>query len=514
MALLPTPILDYTDKDFESMRVRMISMIRQTFTGWTDFNVANFGNIILEMLAFVLDVTGKYQDNQAAEAFMVKATQRKNLIALAKQIGFVPQNAFAASVDLTFTLGAIPANNVVIPEGTIVRTTDVTGAVEFRLLSDLTILAAANPPIGLGSVENSEEVQDIFASNALPNQEYDLTAVPFLEVVALQATNGIYTQVDNFLRSRSDDRHFVIIVDQNDRARVRFGNGVNGEIPTGSITVDTKSGGGEVGNVEVGDIDRIEGTFVDVLLNPVTVSVSNATKASGGLNRQSNESIRIQAPESLRVLTRTVAREDYEIAAETKVSGVARALMLTSDQDLAFDENAGTLFIIPQGGGDPSQALLDEVAAIFTTRFEDGGLPKTVTFNLTTAAAVYNVINVFAVVFLNQGASPSGTREDIEAALTAFFAVLNEDGSKNTEVDFGFNLKDVDGVPVGEIAHSRVFDEITNQPGVRKLGDSLTEQTLNGLHQDVAILLREFPQLGTVTLIDGDTGQPLPAVAS
>lgn len=509
MALLPTPILDYTDKDFESMRVRLISLIRQAFPGWTDFNVANFGNILLEMFAFVLDVTGKYQDNQAAEAFMVKATQRKNLIALAKQIGFVPANAFAASVDTTFTLGAVPANNVVLPEGSTVRTTDVTGAIEFRLLGDLTILAAANPPIGIGSVENSEEIQDIFASNALPNQSFVLSANPFLEVVALQATNGIYTQVDNFLRSRSDDRHFVIVVDQNDQAKVSFGNGVNGEIPTGSITVDAKSGGGEVGNVEAGDIDRIDGTFVDVLLNPVTVTVTNPTKASGGLNRQSNESIRIQAPESLRVLTRTVAREDYEIAAVNKVSGVARALMLTSDQDLSFDENAGALFIIPHGGGTPSQAVLDEVAAIFTTRFENGGLPKTVTFNLTTAGAVYNTIDVFAVVFLNEGASPSGTREDIEDALARFFAVLNDDDSINTEVDFGFNLKDVDGNPVGEIAHSRVFDEITGVAGVRKLGDSLTEATLNGLHQDVSILLREFPQLGTVTLVNGNTGLAL-----
>jgi hypothetical protein len=510
MALLPTPILDYTDKDFDSMRVRLISLIRQAFPDWTDFNVANFGNILLEAYAFVLDVTGKYQDNQAAEAFLVKATQRKNLIALAKQIGFVPANAFAATADVTFTLGAVPANDVVIPEGTLVRTTDVTGAVEFRLLEDLTILAATNPPIGIGTVENSELVQDLFASNSLPNQEFSLSASPFLEIEALAATNGIYTQADNFLRSRPEDRHFVVIVDQNDRARVRFGNGVNGEIPVGTITVDFKTGGGSVGNVEAGDIDRIEGTFVDVLLNPVTVTVTNATQASGGLNRQSNESIRIQAPESLRVLTRTVAREDYEIAAETKISGVARALMLTADQDLSFDENSGTLFIIPQGGGTPTQTLLDEVAAIFTTRFEDGGLPKTVTFNLTTAGAVYKTINVFAVVYLHQGASPAGTRADIEDALERFFAVLNEDGSKNTEVDFGFNLKDVDGNPVGEIAHSRVFDQITAQPGVRKLGDSLTEATLNGLHQDVTILLREFPQLGTVTLIDGDTGQPLP----
>lgn len=508
MSLLPINT-DYSDKDFDSIRLRLISMARQVFPTWTDYNVANFGNILVELFAFVLDVVAKYQDNQAAEAFLAAATQRKNLIALAKQFGFIPSNAGAATVDATFRLTTVPANDVQIPEGTICRTTSPTGNIDFRLLNDLVILAGTNPPIAIGTIENSEENTDNFASNSLPNQSFALSTSPFVAIESIIATNGIYTQVNNFLRSRSNDRHYVVVVDQNDRATVRFGNGINGEIPQGSIVVNYTTGGGATGNVEPNTIRTVVGSFTDVLANTVTVTVNNDVAADGGIDRQSNESIKVQTPESLRVLTRTVAREDYEIAATTKIASVARALMLTSDQDLSIDENTGFLFIIPVSGSTPSQALKNQVAAIFTTRFEDGGLPKTVTFTLNVADPVYLDIDVFAVVFLEQGANPATVDSGVRSDLADYFAVLNDDQTPNTNVDFGFNLKNADGTPAAEIAHSDVFDVISANNGVRKLGDSLTEQTLNGLHRDVTLSLREFPRLGTVTLINGDTGLPL-----
>jgi len=73
---------DYTDKDFDSLRLRLQSLVGSVFPDWTDFNVANFGNILLEMYAFVGDVLGFYQDNQARESRLLTATQRKNLIGL------------------------------------------------------------------------------------------------------------------------------------------------------------------------------------------------------------------------------------------------------------------------------------------------------------------------------------------------------------------------------------------------------------------------------------------------
>lgn len=48
---------DYTNKDFDSLRLRLQSLARSVFPTWTDFN---FGNILLELYAFVLDVVVIY----------------------------------------------------------------------------------------------------------------------------------------------------------------------------------------------------------------------------------------------------------------------------------------------------------------------------------------------------------------------------------------------------------------------------------------------------------------------
>jgi hypothetical protein len=67
-------------------------------------------------------------------------------------------------------------------------------------------------------------------------------------------------------------------------------------------------------------------------------------------------------------------------------------------------------------------------------------------------------------------------------------------------------IKDADGNPVGEIAWSDVFNVIRDTDGVRKIGDRQGDLKLNSLPADIRLGIKEFPVLGTVTLIDGDTG--------
>ena len=97
-----------------------------------------------------------------------------------------------------------------------------------------------------------------------------------------------------------------MLVDQNDRATVRFGNGTSGAPPSGTISASYKTGGGAGGNVEAGSLVVIEGVFNNAHGRPVQVSVTNTEPASGGSDRQSVASAKLLAPESLRTLTRTV----------------------------------------------------------------------------------------------------------------------------------------------------------------------------------------------------------------
>ena len=501
MSLL-APTTDMTDKDFDSLRARLLALVQSVFPDWSDFEVASFGNILVEMYAFVGGVITYYLDSQARESRLATATQRKNVIALARMLGYKLHGARAATAEVRLSLSRQPTADVPIPAASVVRTREVTEPVRFQLLADVLIPAGADPPVALAVVEHSQTHEQLFDAAGLADLDVPLDYGPYLDGSALvSAANGTYDERDSLLGSGPADRHFVVLVDQNDRATLRFGNGTSGAPPTGTIRATYKTGGGAAGNVDAGRLVVLEGAFTDVHGRPVQVSVTNPDKASGGTDRQSLASAKLLAPESLRAPTRTVSREDFEINAR-RVPEVARALMLTSNEDRSIEENSGILYVIPQGGGAPTPALKNAVLRQVTEVY-----PCTLTFQVRVQDPVYHAINVSARVYLAQGQAPGAVRDVIRARLAEMFRISLLDGTPNPQVDFGFNVKDSGGNPAGEVAWSDVFNVIRDTPGVRKIGDLHGDLLLNGLPADVKLGIRDFPVLGpTVTLVNGDTG--------
>jgi hypothetical protein len=217
VATLPESI-DYTDKDFDALRGRLISLIKSVFPDWTDFDIASFGNLLVELYAYVGDILTFYQDNLARESRLVTATQRKSVMALATMLGYRLHGAKAATAEVWLDLERAPVANVTIPTGTVVRTQEVTQPVRFQLLAPAVIAAAADPPRTLAIVENSKTHTQLFDARGLVNLEIHLDFTPFLDDSAVVSTpQGAFSEVHSFLDSRPNDRHFVAIVDQNDR---------------------------------------------------------------------------------------------------------------------------------------------------------------------------------------------------------------------------------------------------------------------------------------------------------
>jgi phage-related baseplate assembly protein len=495
---------DYTDKDFDSLRTRLFALIRSVFPEWTDDQITNFGNIIVEQFAFVGDVLLYYQDNQARESRIATARLRKSIIGLVKLIGYRPRGTDAATVDLTVTLSAPLAGSLTIPAGHRVKTAEIVSPTYYQFLTDLVFEPGETEKSA--SVENSALVTSTVISNGLPNQNFRTTSTPYVDSSASAIfTNGAYTEVDNFLSSTAVDRHFVISVDDQERATFRFGNGINGAIPAGTGQLLHKTGGGKLGRVEAGRLRTLERSYTDEFGTAVRVTVTNPSASSGGNDRETNEQIKLLAPESLRVLERAVAREDYEIAAKL-VSGVARALFVTSNE-YSLPENEGYLFIVPVGGGTPSQALLDAVEAQFVG--SAAPYPKVNTLRLSVQGAAYLTVNVSTIIYLRPGHNGPLVAAAIRAALTTFFAIQLEDGTPNTEIDFGYFFQDVNGQPTGELAWSDVFDVVRDVAGVLKVDPGSSGLLLNSARADLTIEPIQFPVLGTVAIVDGATGNSL-----
>lgn len=502
--LLPQNV-DYTDKDFDSIRLRLFALIRSVFPEWTDDSVANFGNMLVECFAFVGDILVFYQDNQARESRIQTARLRRSLIGLAKLVGYSPAGATAASVDVELLLPAPLAGSVTISRGDRVKTAEVTAPIFYQFLED--VVFAPGETAKTVSVENSEFAEVTVTSTGRANQSFVLPATPYLEGSAVPVfADGTYTEVENFLSSTSTDRHFVATADERDRAALRFGNGVNGAIPNGTGSITYKTGGGKAGRVEGGRLQRLERAYTDSFGSPAPFTVTNPSRSSGGEDRESNAQIAVNAPESLRVLERAVAREDYEIAAQ-QVPGVARALHVTSNEYSAVPENEGFLFIVPTGGGVPSTLLLEQVAAQFSG--PGAPYPKPNTYRLHVQAAPYLTVNVGSVVYLRGGFTRAQVRANIELALLELFQIQTEEGAPNEAINFGYYFQDEDGNPTGRLAWSDLMNAVRDAPGVLRVDPGDQGLTLNGERDDVAISPIQFPIMGTLGLIDGTTGDPL-----
>jgi hypothetical protein len=506
MSTLPEN-LDYSDKDFESLRARMFDLIRSVFPTWTADAVANFGNILVESFCFTSDVLTFYQDQQAREGRFKYVQLRKNVIALSKLINYELDGAEAATADLVLTVtnpeqlvGTVVPSSTPVVVGTRSVTNPVKGEIQGALSFDI---EGGETEKTVGWEHSLTQPKYIVASTGAGDQRILAPFGPFLVGSDIVSTvdQGVFTKVDSFFTSGPNDAHYRIEVDQNDRALFIYGDGKNGIIPTGNITHEYKTGGGTVGNVESGSLSKIEGSFVDSVGNKAFVTSVNNYEAEGGIPREEVASAKENAPLSLRVLNRTVAREDYEINAK-RVPSVGRALMLTSNEDVTINENRGKLFVIPKTGGTPSQAILDEVYTMVTDTY-----PNTITFQLEVLAAVYKVIDVRAVIYLKQNITPSTAKAAVIAALEDYFEPMLADGTQNPNVDFGYNYKDEDGNPAGEIAWSDVQNVVRDLTTyIRKVDAGSNGFTLNGLRSDVTIPNWMFPALGQVTVINGDTG--------
>jgi hypothetical protein len=522
---------DYTALDYTSSIDRAVELAKSRFPD-IDWDSALLPDrLFLEQIAKTREIGGFYLANAARNSRWGTCDQRRLQIPLAKQVGQSLRGATAARFTVTFSIVATTSGTVTLPAGTEVRTEEVVDPVRFQLLEALSIAVAAGTTTVTATVENSETHEDLFTSTDRPNQEIQLSQTPYLDGSAIVvASNGTYSLVDDFLDSEATDLHVTESVDNLDRATLRFGNGPSGAIPTGTLAVTYRTGGGAAGNVPAGAIMVLDGTFTDANGNAVTITVTNASTADVlGADRESVADARDRIPRAVRTVEVAVAREDFEDGA-LEVAGVARALCLTREEEVSVPVNTKILYIVPNDGGAPSDALKTAVKAQFLQQDGYPAPPYRAAQNeiLRVQTPLYTTITPRARVYFRSGVTPAAGAAAIRAALTDFFApritaarlvelapniakaqsITKAMGStliKNPLVEFGYNLQDADGEPFPGYAFSDIYNLIRDVPQVARIAGDSEGLLLNGVAQDVAIEAWGFPVLGDVTIIDAKT---------
>jgi hypothetical protein len=168
-------------------------------------------------------------------------------------------------------------------------------------------------------------------------------------VTSLEGTLGAVTETwtarRDLLESRAADTHFVVEVEDDGRARLRFGNDDKGKRPDPDtdFKIVYRIGNGAAGNVGAEAIAHIVSTASGAFK-----ALRNPMPAAGGVEPEDIEAARRDAPQAFRTQERAVTKADYAAAAERRpeVQHAAATFRWTGSWN--------TVFLTPDrfGGGD------------------------------------------------------------------------------------------------------------------------------------------------------------------
>lgn len=487
--LLKLPPIDYTSRDFPSIKADLLKAIPYKTPEWTDLNESDLGVVLLDLMAHAADVLHFYLDRNANEAFLMQAITRRSVINLLQLIDYRLRSAVPASVDLTFTIPVLPGN-LTIPAGTQCQTSaDVTGKVVlFETVEDLVIIAGGTTgTVGASEGETKEEILPL--SDGTPAQRVPLTATPIIEgTIELFVDEGIgfelWTEVLNFVGSDELSHTFTSGRDENENVTIFLGDGVQGKIPVAGSDMKARFrvGGGVRGNVGAETIITVV-TPITYMGNPVAVEVINPAQASGGEDRQSIEEAKILGPRSLRALNRAVTAEDYETLAE-QFPGVAKTKLVVAQPPYTMEDEGCccqlTLMVAPEGGGPPSSVLKADLLAYFDAR-------KMVGTCLKIGEPDYVKVDVEGTVYVASNFDVEAVALDLATRLESFFDLAGEFVGFGTPIYLSDVVRMMDETPgIDHIDVGKLTRKPTPEKDVWRTGGATVHPTCGASGDEAA----------------------------
>ncbi|MDR0648279.1 MAG: baseplate J/gp47 family protein [Synergistaceae bacterium] len=361
----------YIGKDYSDIIEDCVARIKEAYPDkWNDFYEDSAGMMLIEVFAYVADLLLFYLERQANETYLPTATERQNLLNMCKLVGYRVSNARPAEAGLLFTLRQPHARDISIPEGTVVESA---GGIAFET-SQETRIPSGSSEATCGAVEGETFDERIGYSTGAAGQEFYLPRAAVIEIIAVNVDGMAWAAVDSLADQDGSERAFMADIDAFGRARIMFGDGMNGRIPEtdAEISAVYRIGGGTRGNVAANTINSMRGIVTDETGERVSVSVTNPSPASGGAGPESIERIRMWAPRYFEAQNRCVTQADYETVAMTfqdpNAGAIAKARAVVRERSgeanviryyvLAYAEDPGRLALASQSLKD---ALLKHV---------------------------------------------------------------------------------------------------------------------------------------------------------
>ena len=335
--------LAVSDLDFDNIKSNLKTFL-QNQPEFSDYNFEGSGfAVLLDLLAYNTHYLGFNANMLANEMYLDSADIRKNIVSIAKMLGYTPTSAKSPVADISITVNNVPTStaSITMAKGTAFETTVDDVTYQYLTNAEITI----TPSDGVYTFSNVDIFEGTLVSfrytvdSSDPDQRFiipselaDMTTLKVqVQNSSTDSTTNTFTKTTGLTSINSTSKVYFLQESEDERYEIYFGDGVLGKkLDDGNIVIceyivtNKEASNGASSFTLSGNI----GGFTDV-------SITTNSSSQGGSDPQTKESIRFNAPLQYSRQDRAVTTGDYETLV-TELYPNAQAVSAWGGED---DEN-------------------------------------------------------------------------------------------------------------------------------------------------------------------------------
>ena len=360
------PLANYANLDFDQVKTTLRDYLKSNsnFTDY-DFEGSNLSTI-LDVLAYNTYISSYNANMVANEVFIDSATLRENIVALARNIGYVPRSRKSARATVSFfvdtsNISPTPAT-ITLHKGIVATTTGSFGneSRTFCILDDISV------PV-FNNIANFEDISiyegTLLSSNftystRVPNQKFILpnsgVDTSLISVTVKNNENSSastkYSNQDNLFDLGAESKAYFLQEISDERYEIFFGDGIFGKaLEEGNyITANYIASNGDSGNgissfQFSGRLTYTRNAQTYTVTSGISLLTTGVT-SSGGDTIESVESIRRYAPRIYASQNRALTASDYETLIPARIYPETESISVFGGEEL-IPPQYGKVFI-------------------------------------------------------------------------------------------------------------------------------------------------------------------------
>ena len=485
-------LINFTNLDFDQIKQTLKDYIQSSsdFTDY-DFEGSNLSTI-LDVLAYNTYITSYNANMISNEVFIDSATLRENVVALARNIGYVPRSKKSSRADISFfvdisSVSPTPANltlkagPVVTTGGTFNNQSFVFGIPEDKTVSVIDGVATfTDIEVYEGSYLSQSYVystRNPFQKFILPNVGIDLESL--VVSVRPSADSSVTTKYsrqdelfDNVTKSTITGNSNIYFIQEveGEQYEVIFGDGIFGkELQDGNIVeisyiVTNGSDGNGINTFTFsGSLSYVRNS-VEIFVTDGISLITSTLPSSGGESIESVDSIRKFAPQIYATQNRALSANDYEILIPNKIYPETESISVFGGEDLVPPQYGKVFISIKPRNGDFVPNLIKQNIKRDLKRYAVAGIvPEILDLK-------YLFIETNSKVYYNTNLAPSASfvSTKVQRDLTAY--------AESSELNkYGARFKYSRFLKVIDSSHESVTSNITTVEMRRDLRLAISE---------------------------------------